>query len=423
MTRSTTLDIEARWRRASQLLALSADVLAERPSVEPPGWAIERGWADFLAGLDDSTVTRCEIDGLAAHADALGAPTDLRALVFEGADVCRLPALAGGGRRAPTHRVKARKRRQIAAFAAAVADLPARRVVDVGAGHGHLTRHLVDALGIEGLGVEREPALVETARSLAARADARFEAADLFTAPPTLTADDLVVGLHACGALTDRLVVQAAEAGAAVAYASCCLQKRPEPARRPLVTDGPLGEQALPRATLGLANIHLGPRGVEASHAENVAARARRAGLRALLQGRGLTLAPGDEMHGVNRRRAHDTFADFVAFALARRGLPPAPAAELSHFEALGRAQSAADRRWSLARHWLGRVVEIQVNCDRALYLERRGYRVALGALWPLEVSPRNVGVIGRCESSRASRLHERGARRKLDSPTNCKMM
>ena len=385
--------LTARWATSAGLLDACADILAERPGVAPPRWARARGWADFLTGLDDDALLRCEIDGLAPHADALGAPADLRALVVDASVACRLPPFAPGVRAGPSHRVKARKRQQIAAFAAAVADMPAGRVVDVGAGHGHLTRHLVEALGVDGVGLEREPAHVATARSLAG-AGARFEVVDLFAEAPAFAADDLVVGLHACGALTDRLVVCAAEAGAALAYVSCCLHKRPEGRRAPLVTDGPLGDRPLARDILGLGNINLGPRGVEASHAENVAARDRRAGLRALLRSRGCDVAPGDEMRGINRRRSQAPFADFVARVLERRGLAPATAAELTHFEAAGRRDNRAVRRWSIGRRWLGRVIEVFVNCDRALYLERRGYRVELGVLWPLAVSPRNVAVI-----------------------------
>lgn len=397
---SDAMSIMERWHRASALIAGCRDILAERPAVEPPRWAVERGWVDRLRGLDEPTLRRCEAEGLAAHPSS--APPDLTALVVEADAVCRLPPLARPDHRAPTHRVKARKRRQLAGFAAAIVarGLSARRVVDVGAGHGHLTRHLAEALRVEALGLEVHPARVAQARRLAGPG-VRFEAVDLFAEQPSLTADDLVVGLHACGALTDRLVTCAAEVGAAVAFASCCLQKRREAARRPLVDGGPL-DAPLPRGVLGLANIGIGPQGIEASQAENIAARAHRAGLRALLQSRGLLLGPGDEMHGINRRRAHDDFADFVAWALSRRGLPPATPAESKHFAAVGRRHNDAIRRWSIARRWLGRVVEVQINCDRALYLERRGYTVELGTLWPVEVSPRNVGVIARLSDRRA---------------------
>lgn len=395
MSELPSANIEARTRTAGRLVAACGDILAERPAEAPPRWVIERGWLDFLRGLDDAALTYCEADGLSAHAARLGAPGDLTDLVRAADAVCRLAPLGPPGHGSPSHRIKPRKRRQLSAFAGALLsrELAAGRVVDVGAGHGHLTRHLAEALRVEAVGLERDEARLQTARDLAGDGVC-FEAVDLFAEAPRLHPTDLVVGLHACGALTDRLVFAAAECGAAVAFASCCLQKRPEPARAPLVADGS-SAGPLDRAALGLANINIGPTGVEASHRQNIEARMRRVGLRALLRGRGVDVMPGDEMHGINRRRAHDDFDAFAAFVLAKRGMPSATAAELRAAEAAGREESGRTRRWSIARRWLGRVVEVYVNCDRALYLERRGYRVELGALWPLEVSPRNVGVIG----------------------------
>ena len=42
-----------------------------------------------------------------------------------------------------------------------------------------------------------------------------------------------------------------------------------------------------------------------------------------------------------------------------------------------------------------GRPLEVQINLDRAMALVTAGYRVEIGALWPVEVSPRNIGVFG----------------------------
>lgn len=392
--------IEARWRRAGHLLRDHWDIVCERPRVEPPGWVTAHGWHAFLGSLPEGALVACEDDGLAAHAAALGAPADLRAMLAEAEAVCALPPLGPPDvdpEGAPTRRVSLRKRAQLAAFAAALLHRrpAARRIVDVGAGHGHLTRHLADALRVEALGLELDPVRVATARALAGDR-ARFEAVDVFADGSTdaVTSDDLLVGLHACGALTDRLVARAAEVGAAVAFASCCLQKRPEPARAPLVPGGPLADVPLTRDRLGLANISVGPHGIEVSLRANIAARARRAGILALLRSRGLDLESGDALRGLNRRRSQDPFPDLAVRVLAHRGLDPPTAAELRRFEAIGRADYGRTRRWSIARQPLGRVLEIQINCDRALYLVRRGYRAALARLWPLAISPRNVGVI-----------------------------
>lgn len=384
-----------RWRRISRLMRDADDIIRERPGPAPPSWAIARGWAEWLGALDDEALIACEVDGLAAHAARLGAPHDLQAIATEARDACALPRLGPPGSGAPQHRVRARKRSQLAAFAAALVPraLAAERLVDVGAGHGHLTRHLAEALQIEAVGLELDPDRVAVARALA-RGRARFEVVDVFADGAALRAGDLVVGLHACGALTDRLIEASAAVGAAVACVSCCLQKRPEPARAALVPDGPLGATTLPRALLGLGNIGAGAQGVEASQRANIAARARREGLRALLQGRGLRLAPGDEMWGINRRRAQRPFGELVAEALSRRALAPASPTEQARAERIGVERQRRIRRWGVARRLFGRVIEVQISLDRAVFLLRRGYRVELGEVWPAAVSPRNVGLI-----------------------------
>nr|MBK7067053.1 methyltransferase [Deltaproteobacteria bacterium] len=98
-------------------------------------------------------------------------------------------------------RASPRKRVQVAAFAAMVGRVGAKgsRVVDVGSGHGHLTRHLVSALGVDAEGWERDPDRVAVASSLAGEGGARFVAMDARTLRRRCAATDLVVGLHACG--------------------------------------------------------------------------------------------------------------------------------------------------------------------------------------------------------------------------------
>ena len=389
--------IEAHWRAASALIVDARDVIVERPSARAPQWAVARGWDAWLANLPDDLLERLEVDGLAAHAPAINAPESLRELAARVIQVSDLTQISSSPGTASKHRVGARKRTQVAAFAAGIAQrFPhISRVVDLGAGHGHLTRHLADALDVEAVGLERDPTLVGTARALAA-GRAQFITVDLFADTPELGPGDLVVGLHACGALSDRLLTLGIAAGACVAFASCCLHKCDVAGRVPLMPASDAG-LTIPRAALGLANIATGAHGVETTLRKNVAARARRAGLRWLLRQRdpeaGATLREGDEMNGLNRRRAHRPFADLVASALGVRGLPAATASELAAAEHAGQTENDRVRRWAVARRMFGRPLEVQINLDRAMALETAGYSVEIGALWPVEVSPRNIGV------------------------------
>lgn len=387
------LDLESQWRAARLLIAHTRDIIDERPTATPPRWAAQRGWVDWLVDLDDAALRRCERDGLAAHARALGAPSSLCAHAERAAQIATLPSIATPTANLRRARVSARKRRQVAAFAALVAARRAgvARIVDFGAGHGHLTRHLAEALGVEGVGVERDGALVDTARALGG---ARFVTADLFAEAPDLCPTDLVVGLHACGALTDRLLDVAVARDAAIAVVACCAHKIPTPTRISRMP-GPAALH-LPRGALGLANINHGAQGIEASLSANLAARARRAGVRCLLAARGVSVPEGAEMNGLNRRRAFGPFDRLAAEVLSQRGLPPATLAELRTAEQAGAAQHARVRRWSIARRALGRSIEVFIALDRAMSLAHAGYQVELGTLWPSAVSPRNIGLVAR---------------------------
>src|SRR5262249_21302252 len=248
----------------------------------------------------------------------------------------RMPALDAGGQALPgpaLRAVSARKQQQLPALLGAVAAMAghAARIVDVGAGRGHFTILASARFGREALGIERDGDRVAAARAAAVGSEARFVRLDAGRETLAFDAGDLAVGLHACGALGDRLVTAAAAAGCDVALVSCCLQKIEGAAREPLsrAAAGPL----LPREALGVANPTAQPVGVEASIEEMLAAREARHALHRLLRARRVEVAPGEEMRGINRRRAHRGLAALAEQALARRGLPAATEAEVRHHE------------------------------------------------------------------------------------------
>ncbi|MGK0361654.1 MAG: hypothetical protein ACI9U2_003972, partial [Bradymonadia bacterium] len=61
-----------------------------------------------------------------------------------------------------------------------------------------------------------------------------------------------------------------------------------------------------------------------------------------------------------------------------------------------GQVENDRVRRWAVARRMFGRPLEVQINLDRAMALVTAGYAVEVGALWPVKVSPRNIGVFAR---------------------------
>jgi hypothetical protein len=367
---------------------------------EPPAWCAGRGWSDFLLSLGDEELAVSERGGfaalLAARADA---PGELRALAADVQRCARLPALAASELALPAaalRGVSARKRGQLAVLLGALSPLAANadRIVDVGAGRGHFSRLAAEHFQRPTLGLERDAALLRRASEhhRAARPGApavRFVETNVGQQRLELQPGDLAVGLHACGELGDRLVIAAAAARCDVALVSCCLQKTSAERRSPLSLEANGFE--LRRGALGLTNLSSRDVGVEASMAENLRAREARLALRYLLRARGVDVGAGEEMRGVNRRRAHAGFPDLAAHALALRQLPPASALELSSQAEVARRDYAVIRRLSLPRHLLARLIELGVVRDRAAALEESGSAVAVAQLFDPGLTPRNT--------------------------------
>jgi len=396
-----------RWESAARLVAEHRDVLDARPGEEDdaPAALVTRAWAPFLSSLDDTQLEALEIGGHdAAWPD--GAPSSLAALALRARELCAIaplslePGLLGPARR----QEKPRKRAQIDAFARLVLPLAkgATRVVDVGSGHGHLTREIAERLSLPVVGLERDTALATRARALTAVAAASpsFAVTDVLRDGLPLEAGDCVIGLHACGELGDAMVESAVRSRASIALVGCCLQKRRALSRRPLCP-APSGEASLdaaldlPRDLLGLSNLTARDDGVEATRAENLAGRERRLALHRLLSGDGSApLRLGAEIEGLNRRAAQADLASLVRRAFVLRGRPAPSAEAIEHAASWARAHHARQRRLSLPRAMLARVLEVMVLFDRARYLEERGFDVAFGTLFPAAVSARNLALV-----------------------------
>ena len=290
-----------------------------------------------------------------------------------------------------------RKRAQVDAFAKIVLTVAAnaRRVVDVGSGHGHLTREIAERIALPVIGLERNAALAERARRLSPAASPTFDVTDVLRDGLALEAGDCAIGLHACGELGDALVASAAACGASLALVSCCLQKRTARSRPSLAAPAELAASLdLPRDLLGLSNLASGDTGVEASRAENLAARERRLALHRLLSDAVAPLRFGAEIEGLNRRAAHADLDSLVARAFAFRKIAIPSAGAIDAAAQWARVQYARIRRLSLPRALLARVLELFVLYDRALFLEQRGFAVAAGTLFAPEVSARNLALV-----------------------------
>ncbi len=393
----TCVGILDHFEAASAVLASVRDVVHERAvGREPPHWCDARGWTMFLRTMPDAAVLEAERHGLGAILARMpDAPSSLTTLARDVARIVDLPIAESAPREtAAARRASPRKMRQIAAFAAALPRLPnaTSRVVDIGSGHGHLTRHLARELGLEAEGWERDADRVAVANALTGDARTRFRAIDVREAADALRASDLVVGLHACGALGDLATEAAAAAGASLALVGCCMQKRDgDRASLARAADPSL---TLGRAALGLGNVRDGDEGVEAGLADRTASRVNRIALGLLLHEAGQAFPRGGEMRGINRRRANGSLASLVAAAFAVRGLS-APSDEAGARAAReAHVTYTQQRRWELPRTMLARALEVWVALDRAALLTRAGHVCAVRVLFPASVSPRNIVVL-----------------------------
>lgn len=389
-------DVRAELEQIAALLAPFADVIALRADEpEPPPWCERRGWSPFLLALTDDEVLRAERHGLPTSDAVLErAPSDLRDLCTA-ARAFTEPFLAGPKDldAIERERVPLRKRTQVAALVDHLRglSLPITRVVDLGAGHGHLTRALHSELEVAACGVERDGELVRVARALSREQDIAYVELDFGGSSIALLPTDLVIGLHACGALGDALLQRAAAARAQVLLVSCCQQKIDTAARRPLSSLGERLELTWPRPLLGLSNLSWGATAVESMRGREV-----RHALRILLRGRGIDESVGSVAHGINKRRFRQNLSVVADAALRQRKEPPPSASELCTAESRGVAEFARIRRLSLPRNLLGRLMELAIVFDRASYLAEQGYEVAVRSMFDIDVSPRNLGVVAR---------------------------
>jgi SAM-dependent methyltransferase len=402
--------------RALGILEHTQDLVAARPvEGDAPEWATRRGWRDYLSNLSDEQVHEAERDPASWLAAQPLAPGSLRAIAREAAALgSHFRDVSEPERRPLERNVKRRKQVQLDAFSAVAQRTFAgvTRIVDLGAGHGHLTRALARALRPdETLGVDWDDERIARAIDLAGEGGPRFVHADANREEGaegdwlTLDARDLVVGLHPCGDLGDALVSRAREAGAHVLAVSCCFQETQRSARDALSEQAQRAGFSVPKHALGLAN--LSPVSFEGSGslAEKRAWRQTRLALRLLLEARGVELAPGAEGRGVPKDRLRQGLGAVATLSLAKRGLPPATAPELAEASVRAATAHADIARLALPRHALARVLELAIVLDRARLLEEGGWRTDVVTLFSSRTSPRNLAIVAVAPDSLAHDL------------------
>ncbi len=393
--------LAARWDALAHVIADYRDVLDARVTDElVPAPLTARGWTAPLLSLTEAELIHLEIAGAEGTPPAQ-LPDSLHGLHSLSAELGELPSLGpiGAVSRKLRRLETPRKRAQVGALAALTPPLlkNVSRVVEVGAGHGHLAREVAHQIDRPIIALDRDAAISAKAKTLCNDAHLSFREVDVLRDGLALMEGDCALGLHTCGELGDVLAVGVAERAQSLLLVGCCLQKLRADVRLPL--NGSREQSrgvTFTKTLLGLSNFTPREQGVEATRSENVAARERRLALHALLSATAGPLRFGAEMDGLNRRAAHGELRAMVTRAFASRGLPSPSEPAILDAERAAKALHDRIRRLSLPRILLGRVLEVFVVVDRALYLENAGFDVTIGTAFPKEISARNLAILAR---------------------------
>jgi len=399
LTTIPALAIADAYGAATALLGDTRDIVIERAEAQPPIWVTSRGWLDYLTGLDDAELGHADTEGIDTW--FLGdsrCPQSLADLARRvGALTAAIPSLSSTPPALEAAHMNVRKRGQVATILSLLGEAfpESSEIVDVGAGHGHLTMHAAEALSVPAVGLERNRERVATARALGVGRSVRFLDADVLAENNPLQALStdparLLMALHGCGDLADAVVRAAVATRSRVLLLPCCPQKIRGSERSSLMSN-----LHFPRAVLGLANVLARTTGIEGDLRQALATKESRIALRYLLAARGCSIPPGEEMRGVNRRKANAGFAVFSEAVCRARHFPPPSTDEITTASRQAHAHYQAQRRFSLPRSMLGRVLEIYLSLDRAAFLQSHGYAVRLVQMFPAAYSPRNLGILG----------------------------
>lgn len=390
--------LETRFRALGELLNQHAALWRPAPFHQPrPPWCARfPGLTTRLLALDDAEVERLSGDNPALIELAsrqLGAAFPALALLRPLLELPRAAAapVADVGRQAWF--VPGRKQAEIEAFAEALADDDAP-ILEWCAGKGHLGRLLGRRHARPVLSLELDAELCAAGAELAARAGVaqRFLTVDVLSAT---AAQHLpghhAVALHACGELHLALLRGAvAAATPALDLAPCCYYRITSPRYLPLNPDAGV--------VLSRDELHL-------AVSETVAAGARERRLRDRDQAWKLAFLELRAAAGIERERsfkpvpAHwygDGFEAWTRRLAAREAVPLEAGTDWPALELRGWARQREVRRLDLLRLAFRRPLEIWLALDRALFLERQGYRVTLSEFCPRQVTPRNLLISAR---------------------------
>ncbi len=361
-----------------------------------PDWCVQYpDWAAQALALNDAEVERLNADNVALidwAAHRLPALAELQALI-------ELPRIESPGDAEPVSgqlawAMPGRKQAQVEAFAEAV-DAIENPILEWCGGKGHLGRLLASRTNQPVLSLDYDATLCREGELLAERAhvDQHFVCADALQPDATHhLAGRHAVALHACGDLHLALLRGAVrQHAAALDLSPCCYYRTVDAVYRPLNPEGTL--------QLTRDELHL-----PVTDTATAGARDRRLRDRAMAWKLAFVRLR-EELAGLSSARTFKpvpaswlslSFEAWCRKLAAREGIAVPAHYDWPALEAFGRQRQREVMRLSLVRHVFRRPLEIWLALDRALFLERAGYRVRLAEFCGRELTPRNLFISAR---------------------------
>lgn len=306
--------------------------------------------------------------------------------------------------------VRGKKRHEIEAIAPILQELAKSRLVDIGGGQGHLARIMAKHFNVPTLSVDRDASLQELGRKNLARLphrpypfDARveFETFELGSdqAPANAFApDDFVLGLHTCGDLAWHLMQQSLKNDCAGLLSFGCCYSKMELDADGYALNGPkdlkLSIHSLTLATRGHKN--------DSKNAFDFKVLVKRFRYTLhLFHWHKRDVKTFIPMGETVPRVYYGEFSEYALPRLAAHGIE-ASAQELNAFfqEEWVQKECRELLYANLIRWQFGRALELVILLDRAQKLSDAGMEVDLATYFNERISPRNIGILARPQTS-----------------------
>jgi len=348
--------------------------------------------------LDHETLEAAELD-IEQLKDTV---PELKSIIERGQKLSAVPHLErqqkkdGGPKLRDIREVKERKQEQIVSFLESLGglEIPLKGTwIEWCAGKGHLGRGLIDCGATRVISLERQKDLIGKGRQLAAkhRYNQTFFETDVLLEPlpSPLTDVDGIVGLHACGSLTDKLLTTMRHHRLRFAVAApCCYHAG-------------VGNQKVYWSSLGQnAQITLSGEELRLVTAEIVVARPKLRKQRIQEMAWRLSLdkwiresedireyTPQGKFPG---HWFSEGFEAFMAAACAKLKVPSPSIREGEKLQEWGVRRAGEVRALGLVRSIFRRPLETWINLDRVIGLREAGLHAEIFTFCERESTPRN---------------------------------